>query len=163
MSDEIESSQFVKWTPARLEAEYLKRLMRRYINKLPEAAIERLEVAASAFTPGIRSGDRVRLSPMLDLEAKTPLYVQGEMGVGKTAIPEGAAKKFCEIAGLNFVKNPKNGYIPGPDDFVFVVVDMSGKSNISDIAGIPMREKISGDDGVSVMDAVKTEAGVLAK
>ncbi|ART57123.1 hypothetical protein CBP36_19660 (plasmid) [Acidovorax carolinensis] len=77
-------------------------------------------------------------------EPRVPMYMEGEPGVGKTAIPRSAAQEFCRIAGLNYVENPPDNYQFGPKDFYFVTVNLSGKNNTMDIGGLPSKGEMGG-------------------
>lgn len=70
---------------------------------------------------------------------KVPLYFEGEPGVGKTSLVRGAIKEFCAYAGLNFIENPPDDFVPGPNDFYYCTVNLSGKQNVSDFGGMPFR------------------------
>lgn len=70
---------------------------------------------------------------------RVPLYFEGEPGVGKTIITRAGSRAFCDITGLNFVESPPDEYVLQPNDFYFVTVNLSGKNNVSDFGGLPMR------------------------
>ncbi len=74
---------------------------------------------------------------------RVPIYLEGEPGVGKTTLIEMAIREFCEIAGLNFVYEPSDGYQMQPNDFYYAKVNLSGKQNVSDFGGLPMRTALT--------------------
>lgn len=86
------------------------------------------------FVPGLRKG-----------EPTVPPYLEGEAGVGKTAVMETASRDFCKITGLNFVKNPPTEYIPTKKDFYFFDVSLAAETNKSEFGGLPIKSLLTGD------------------
>lgn len=78
-------------------------------------------------------------------EPRVPMYMEGEPGVGKTSIARAAAKKFCQLVGLNYVENPPDDYHWGPNDFYFINVNLSGKNNTMDIGGLPTKNALAAE------------------
>lgn len=70
---------------------------------------------------------------------RKPLYFEGSPGVGKTTLSRGAFERFCRIAGLNMVEHFDESFIPGPNDAVFAVVNLSGETNKSEMGGLMTR------------------------
>jgi hypothetical protein len=95
------------------------------VDKRLDAAAVRINnfLDAKIVAPEFKGGNRV------------PLYFEGEPGVGKTSVVLAACLEFCEIAGLNFVKDPPMGYVIQPMDFYFATFNLSGKMNVSDFGG----------------------------
>jgi hypothetical protein len=85
------------------------------------------------------------IPPIGPNEPRVPMYMEGEPGVGKTSIARAAAKKFCQLVGLNYVENPSDGYQFGRNDFYFINVNLSGKNNTMDIGGLPTKNALTAD------------------
>lgn len=118
-------------------SEVLMSLCRRYkgINPVIDAKID-------AVAPVIALNNNVKAIPGERPGApRVPLYFEGEPGVGKTVVPRAAAQQFCAITGLNFVEEPADDYVIKPEDFFFMTVNLSGKNNVSDFGGLPMRSE----------------------
>lgn len=81
---------------------------------------------------------------------RVPFYLEGEPGVGKTSVIKAAVQEFCDIAGLNFVENPKDGYKLGPKDFYYAMVNLSGKNNTMDLGGIPTKSPLEASRGMEL-------------
>jgi len=81
---------------------------------------------------------------------RVPFYLEGEPGVGKTSIIKAAIIEFCEIGGLNFIENPKDGYKLGPKDFYYAMVNLSGKNNTMDLGGIPTKSLMETSHGMEL-------------
>lgn len=165
MSDKVENG-FTVITPKMLTDLYVQRLVLRYLPRLTDEQLKRVSEAAPTFMRVNNGVDFTspRAKELLQNAVKNiPMYVQGDAGVGKTKIPEKAARIFCRIAGLNFVRDPGEGFVPGKNDFVFSVIDMSGKNNIADIAGIMVREKIAGEEAASLVGPIKLAAEAISR
>lgn len=104
---------------------------------------------------------------------RVPLYLEGEPGQGKSSLVEAAAKKFCEICGLNFIEEPEEGYVLQPTDFYYVKVNLSGAQNKSDFGGMLVRTEAetqqflkvrrkAADAGAVVLDELVSRAKALA-
>ena len=89
---------------------------------------------------------------------RVPFYLEGEPGVGKTSVIKAAIQEFCEITGLNFVENPKDGTKLGPKDFYYAMVNLSGKNNTMDLGGIPTKSAMDTSRGVELRRRA-TDAG----
>lgn len=70
---------------------------------------------------------------------RKPLYFEGSPGTGKTTLSRSAFERFCKIAGLNMVEHFDESFIPGPNDAVFAVVNLSGETNKSEMGGLMTR------------------------
>lgn len=159
-TNERNTKAFIR--PQELENEYLRRLIFRYLPKLSGEQ----KTALSAYTTEIFGKHLDLNTPVLaTIPPKKPLHVRGDFGVGKTQIPEEACRMFCKMVGLNFIKNPQSDWLPSRNDFLFTVIDMSGKSNISDIAGMISKQKLYDPeehaDGVNIsakIDAFRAKA-----
>lgn len=136
-NDDSNTKAFI--SPEELERNYLRRLVFRYLPRLTD---EQKAILTENSTEIL--GVRIDFSDerLMGLPAQPPLHVRGDPGVGKTQIPEDACRRFCEILGFNFVKNPPDGWLPRKNDFLYTVIDMSGKSNLSDIVGMITKQKI---------------------
>lgn len=128
---------FVHWTADQARAHILFDVARRFKGVDPEID-KRIDANAELISgrPGIKV-----IPPVFDGEPRVPLYMEGEPGVGKTSVVGGAIREFCRIVGLNYVDDKKleAGYKPGPTDFVFTTVNLSGKLNTSDVGGLPTK------------------------
>lgn len=131
-----ERSQHIEIDPIEYEARIVRRLATRYRNTLRPEQVEKLDAALSTFFP-VPANVPLKLSDILPPDHKNDgaLYIQGDSGIGKSAIPAAAARRFCNIVGLNFVDGATGMQAPKPDDFIFQIIDMSGKTNLSDITG----------------------------
>lgn len=78
----------------------------------------------------------------------TPMALMGPPGHGKTTSFKVAAKKFCDLVGMNFVANPDDEYKLGKNDFLFVSHELSGQMTATDFVGIPNRvvENVEGEE-----------------
>jgi hypothetical protein len=124
-------------------------LARRFKGTDPEVDA-RLDAHAETITgrPGIKF-----IPPVAKGEPRVPFYMEGEPGVGKTAIPRSAVAEFCKIAGLNYVESPPDGYEFDPKDFFFCTVNLSGKSNIMDMGGLPTKSEYASASSASMQAA----------
>lgn len=133
------ASPFVSMTADQARREVLLAIARRFKGVDPEvdakidAAAERIYgIEGAKSVPAERPGAH-----------RVPPLFEGEPGVGKTSIIEGAIREFCAIAGLNYIENPPEDFIPGPRDFYYATVNLSGKTNPSDFGLMPYRSEIN--------------------
>lgn len=108
------------------------------------ASILGQDIISSAASPRAISAD-------LPGSPRAPLYFEGEPGVSKTTIFKDAAREFCDLVGLNLVDVDKAppGWLPGPKDFVFGMVNLSGQMNASSLGGLPMRTSLDAGGAAS--------------
>lgn len=153
------ASPFVSMTADMARREVLLAIARRFKGVDPsvdakiDAAAERIYgIEGAKSVPAERPGAH-----------RVPPHFEGEPGVGKTSIIEGAIREFCSITGLTYVENPAEDYIPQPLDFYYATVNLSGKTNPSDFGLMPYRSEIgAGGNHSSANPAVATRlaAGV---
>ena len=149
--------------------EVLLELARNYKGKDPDLD-KRIDAAASI----IANDQRVTfIAPHEPGAPKVPLYLEGEPGQGKSSLVVSAVKKFCEICGLNFVMEPEESYVFKPNDFYYVLVNLSGAQNKSDFGGMMIRTEMeaqqfmkarrkSADVGSVVLDELLSRGNALA-
>lgn len=149
--------------------EVLLELARNY--KGIEPAIDERIDAMAAF---IANDKRVTfISPHQKGAPRVPLYLEGEPGQGKSSLVESACKKFCEICGLNYIKEPEESYVFQPLDFYYVKVNLSGAQNKSDFGGMMVRTEAeaqqfiksrrkTSDVGSVVLDEMVSRAKALS-
>lgn len=134
-------------------------LARRFKGIDPEVDA-RIDANAEAISgrPGVKM-----IPAASKFEPRVPMYMEGEPGVGKTAIPRSAVQEFCRLTGLNYVENPPDDYQFGPKDFYFVTVNLSGKNNTMDIGGLPTKGELNGAAAASRGRAADVGAWLLAE
>lgn len=144
---------FVNLTSDQARDYLLLDLARRFKGTDPEVDA-RIDANAEKITgrPGIKF-----IPPVVKGEPRVPFYMEGEPGVGKTAIPRSTVMEFCRIAGLNYVEEPPEGYEFGPKDFFFCTVNLSGKSNIMDMGGLPTKSEYA-SAGSAAQQATRARA-----
>ncbi|MCZ8254675.1 MAG: hypothetical protein O9327_03185 [Polaromonas sp.] len=135
---------YVNFTSDQAVQHLLLSLARRFKGVDPDVD-RRIDAAASAIAgqPNIKS-----IPARVPGEPNVPLYMEGEPGVGKTSLIRSAIKEFCRITELNFVENPEDNYIPGPKDFYYFTVNLSGKNNPMDIGGLPSKGELATRQGL---------------
>lgn len=138
-SNQLAQSPFVDWTADQARQHLLFEIARRYkgVDPVIDARID-ANAAAIVGYPGVTF-----IPPTSPGEPRVPLYAEGEPGVGKTTLIRSAIQEFCRITGLNFVENPPEGYELKADDFYYVTVNLSGKTNPMDIGGLPSRGELN--------------------
>jgi hypothetical protein len=136
---------FVNFTSDQAVQHLLLKLARRFKGIDPDVD-RRIDAAAATISghPSVTS-----IPPRFSGEPNVPLYMEGEPGVGKTSLIRSAIKEFCRIAELNFVENPPDNYQPGPNDFYYFTVNLSGKNNPMDIGGLPSKGELETRHGVA--------------
>lgn len=145
---------FVNFTSDQARDHLLLDIARRFkgidaeIDKRIDAAAERI-----AGRPGIK-----RIPGVNTGEPRVPFYMEGEPGVGKTTLIRAAIQEFCKLTGLKFVENPADGYQFGPNDFYYVTVNLSGKTNPMDIGGLPSKGELEVKQGLDARRR-STDAG----
>lgn len=132
-------SPYVNWTSDEVRKHLLFEIARRY-KGLDPVVDAKIDAAAELISghPGIKS-----IPAVVAGEPRVPLYAEGEPGVGKTTLIRSAIQEFCRITGLNFVENPSDDYVVGPNDFYYCTVNLSGKTNPMDIGGLPSKGELA--------------------
>lgn len=143
-SNQTAADPFVNFTSDQARDFLLLDIARRFKGIDPEVD-KRIDAAAEriAGRPGIKS-----IPPAAKGEPRVPLYMEGEPGVGKTTVVRAAVQEFCRIAHLHFVESPPDGYKLAPNDFYFVTVNLSGKTNPMDIGGLPSKGELEVNSGI---------------
>lgn len=133
-----------------------------------------IDARIDAMASVIANDQRVTfISPHNKGAPRVPLYLEGEPGQGKSSLVEAAAKKFCEICGLNYIEEPEEGYVLQPTDFYYVKVNLSGAQNKSDFGGMMIRTEAeaqqfmkvrrkAADAGSVVLDELVSRSKALA-
>lgn len=145
---------FVNFTSDQARDHLLLDIARRFKGVDPEVD-KRIDAAAEriAGRPGIK-----RIPPVTAGEPRVPLYMEGEPGVGKTTLIRAAIQEFCKLAGLNFIENPADDHKFAPNDFYYVTVNLSGKTNPMDIGGLPSKGELEIKSGLETRRR-STDAG----
>lgn len=134
--------------------ELLEKMMYHFYNANPDLQ----ERVAAAYKQ--RFG--VDFNPSLLSGRARPMYLHGAPGHGKTAAVEEAAKQFCALVGLNYVKDPSVSYQVKPNDFVMSVHELGGEvSNVSS-GGIPHKDFMASGDAREAFDIQKIVAAIAA-
>lgn len=136
---------FVNLTADQAVQHLLMKLARRF-KGIDPVIDRRIDAAAAAIAghPEIKS-----IPGRFPGEPNVPLYMEGEPGVGKTSLIRSAIKEFCRITELKFVENPPDDYKPGPNDFYYFTVNLSGKNNPMDIGGLPSKGELETRAGLA--------------
>lgn len=152
-------------SPSEMTRLLVYRMAQRFKDISPAVA-ERIDSAAAEITGKAWSKRIVSLSdPAMGGARNRPaLHFESEAGQGKTYIVEAACKKFCEVAGLNFVSNPPEHYVPNKNDFYFFTVNMIGQYNPSEAGGLPVKLTLGeGKTGDSLIEMLHNRVSALAE
>ena len=127
-------------TIADAERIVLSQLIARAVNN-PEVPAE-VKKRLGAFDPE---------SPgLIDPRSLPGLYLESGPGIGKTTILETASRKFCELAGLQFVKDPPADFvIDKHEHFIFNVIRFAGVNSPTQIGAIPTVRSLGSDKSKS--------------
>lgn len=140
------------------------RMAQRFKDISPQIA-SRIDAAAAELTGKSWAKKVVSLSdPLMGGATNQPaINIESEAGQGKTHIVREAARRFCEIAGLNFIESPPDYYVPNKDDFYFFSVNMIGQHNPSEAGGLPIRLSLGENKSdVSLIDALRNRIEGIA-
>lgn len=153
-SNNAAQDPFVNFSADQARAYLVLDMARRFKGIDPEID-KRIDAAAERIVghPGVR-----QIPGATANEPRVPFYAEGEPGVGKTSLIRGAIKEFCSLTELKFVENPIDGYQFGPNDFYFVTVNLSGKTNPMDIGGLPSKGELDVKSGLEARHR-STDAG----
>lgn len=128
----------------RMQTILIRNMAQRFKDVNPEVAT-RIDAAAAQIT-GLPFATHIVSDhdPALNKQTRPTLYLESEAGQGKTTIVRAAFKRFCQIAGLNFVENPPEHYIPTKQDGYFFTANMIAQHNTSEVGGLPVKITLGG-------------------
>lgn len=96
--------------------------------------------------------------------ARPAIYIESDAGQGKTTIVRSAFMKFCDIAGMNFVENPPEHYMPTKNDAYFFTANMISQNNTSEVGGLPVKINLgAGRDEPSLVNEFVSRVDQIAR